>query len=273
MKFPRYQRGVFTSVVGNVALQYVRDEEGLKLLNNRQRNLTFIGSDKFAELTLSGALTDTSVVDKVPIRCSMVLAGKPDENVGAYMRLGRPMTVATSYPYVLSEVLKSSPVDLRPMYVEGGCEGYVASGLADLSFDIKSSGDTVTQNGLAIYQETPALTLNVLDSCSYDKRSTGDRLLDDLRAIAETLTARCAQVDVNELESTTLTLMRSPNNRVKKLFEEFGELVQALQRTPTDRREIVSEAADLLYALQVFLSLEGISLLEVLKEDISRNQR
>lgn len=213
------------------------------------------------------------MVDKVPIGCSMVLAGKPDENMGLFMKLGRPMTVATSYPYMLSEALKSTPYDLRPMYVEGGCEGYVASGLADLSFDIKSSGDTVRQNGLTIFQETPALTLNVLDSCSYDKRSAGDKLLDELGAVSETLAARCAQVEVNELESTTLNLMRSPNSRIKKLFEEFGELVQALQRTPTSRREIVSEAADLLYALQVFLSLDGISLLEVLKEDINRNQR
>lgn len=190
-----------------------------------------------------------------------------------YMKLGRPLTVATSYPYMLSEALRSESVDLRPVYVSGGCEGYVAAGENDLSFDVKSSGNTLRDNGLVIYKETPKITLNVLDACNFDPRSRGDKLLDDLSAVTDTLVERCIQMKLPEFESTTLALMRSPNDRVKKLFEEFGELVQALQRTPTDKGEIISETADLLYALQIFLALEGVSLLEVLNEDIRRNQQ
>ena len=272
-RFPRCQRGVFTARVGSIVLQHVRDEEGLQLLSDGRRDLAFIGSDKFTELQLNGSLTDPSVIDRIPIECTMVLAGLPDENLPIYMKLGRPLTVATSYPFTLSEALRTSSANLKPVYVSGASEGYVASGLNDLVFDIKAKGDTLRENGLTIYQESSQLTLNVLDACNYDPRSGGDKLLKGMNDVAAILAERCEQINSADVESYTLSLMRSPNQRTKKLFEEFGELVQELQRESKNRSRIISEAADFLYNLQVFLALEGITLIDVLREDIRRNKQ
>lgn len=235
--------------------------------------MSFIGSDKYTELRLNGTLKNANVVDTVPIDCSMVLAGLDDDGMSMIqMRLGKPMTVATSYPALLREATKRSFVDLRPMYVSGGCEGYVKSGMSDLLFDIKASGGSVIANELVIYQESQKLNLKVLDYCEYDPRSTGDRLFDGLESVTEVLARRVEQIPDLTEESYTLDLLRSQNKRVKKLSEEFGELMQALLRDQVDRSEVISESADLLYALQIFLAKEGISLVDVLNEVIIRNE-
>ncbi|MCA9332483.1 phosphoribosyl-ATP diphosphatase [Candidatus Saccharibacteria bacterium] len=259
--------------MGNVALQYVRDEEGLRLLNDGQRDLAFIGSDKFAELSLSGTIKSANVIDSVPIDCSMILAGPDDEGISqVQMKLGKPMKVATSYPFLMNKMVSSSFVDLQPTFVSGGCEGYVSSGLCDLLFDIKATGDTIAANGLKIYLESRKLDLKVLDYCEYDQRSAGDKLYDGLLDVASVLSMRRNDIESMDATSYTLGLMRSQNALVKKLSEEFGELLQALLRSDTNKQEVISEAADLLYAIQVWMTLKGVSLIDVIKEDIRRSK-
>lgn len=272
MTCPICLRGVFTTKASGIVLQYVRDEEGLKLLANGERDLAFMGEDKLAEMSLDGSLSSVNIVDSVPLDCTMVLAGPDSEVTPMQIRRGQTMTVATSYPFLLDQVSAGDCVDLRPRYVSGGCEGYVTSGLCDLSFDIKSSGKTIAMNGLKVYSETQKLRLNVLNACEYDPRSGGDKLFEGMKKVMQTLTERWEQADNLELDSYTLKLVRSPNEQVKKMFSEFGELIQALQRPERDRSEIVAEAADLLYALQVSLARDGISFIDVLEEDVRRNQ-
>lgn len=268
-----YQRGVFTARAGETTLQYVRDVAGLELLNSGERDLAFIGEDKYFELSLNGSLKGVNVVDTVSIDCAMVVAGPDDDGMTpVQMHLGRPMRVATSYPFLLANIAMDPVFDLRPRYVSGGCEGYVTSGLCDLVFDIKSTGETLAVNGLKIYAESKRLSLKVLDACEYDPGTAGDKLLEGLRSVAQTLVGRLKQTENPHVISYTLDLIKSQNKRVKKMGEEFGELMQALLRDETRKTEIIAEAADLLYALQVFLVCEGISLLDVLKEDIRRNQ-
>lgn len=232
--------------------------------------MMFLGDDKLTELTLNGSLKNVSVIDKIPLGLNMALGGPNDPSVLISMKLGKPMVVATSYPFTLAESARTSFIDLRPRTVGGATEGYVPD-ICDLVFDVKASGRSFEENGILTYAETGPIFLNVMDGCDYDPRSNEDRLIDSLRQISIELLNR-KQTPGSYTESLTVQLLQSQNKRVKKLFEEFGELVQAFQRSEVDRIEIVSEAADLLYVIQVFLTLEGISLIEVLQEDIRRNQ-
>lgn len=250
----------------------MRDESGLELLSNGQRDLAFLGSDKVAELVLNGSLKEVNIVDSVEIDCSLVLAGASSSNTFERVQNGEQLAVATSYPFIFSSTIAETYPDLRLVYVKGASEGYVSSGLYPLVFDIKSSGSSLEANGLEIYTETTKMNLEVLDNCNYANRSPGDGFLYNLLALSETLAERAQQAKSSTKTTYTLELMRDQNKRIKKLGEEFSELLQALLRPVKDRNEIVSEAADLLYSIEVSLALEGISIIDLLVEDIRRNK-
>ena len=66
-------------------------------------------------------------------------------------------------------------------------------------------------------------------------------------------------------KSYTSELFREGSDRIlKKIGEEAGEVIIAGKNT--DRQELIHEAADLLFHLQVFLTHRDVSINEVVEE-------
>lgn len=225
-------------------------------------------------MQLASELQDCSIVDTVPMDCELVLAGARERLAGTPTKLGKRelLTVATSYPMLLGEFATSMGLNLRVNWQpSGGCEAYASTGRSDLIFDIRKTGDTLKANNLVVYRASEKLNLFVLRAASVVCPARSDVEV-DLEKVAMTLLDRYLQAQRDTGESYTAMLFKDRNKQVKKLGEEFAELFQAFMRRPTQREEIVSEAADLLYAIQLLLTVEGLTLRDVIDEDIKRNQ-
>lgn len=125
---------------------------------------------------------------------------------------------------------------------------------------------------MVVYREGDKLNMNVVAGIEIND-SNKSSLEQALTRLASTYAERLRMsIENPNANSLTIELMRDPNKLVKKLFEEFGESVQAFMRTPADKDEQINELADLLYPLGIFLAINGLSIVDVLMEDVRRNQ-
>lgn len=272
--------GVFTSKLASKVLQgellqaqWLRDEDGMRLLGERTVDLAFLGTDKLTEGTLDGRFSDVSVVDRKPIDCRMVLAGSAERfaDLSRQLRGGEPLSVTTSYPEIVAEFAQTRGYNLRPGYVvEGGCEGYVGAGRDDLVFDICKTGKTLDANNLRVFDDSDRLDLAVIDACEYvSPAEIGRGQVKE----AKTLKDRYAESQSDApSRSFTVEMFRDQNKRVKKVGEEVGEVYQAALRDPVDVNELANEVADLFYFLKVLAQARGVSPIDISLEEIRRNQ-
>lgn len=237
--------------------------------------MAFIGSDKVNEWTLDGKIKDIGTVDSIPIDCRIVLAGKSSRvrDIPTMLGRGDTLTVATSYPNLMEKFARDQSLNLAKTYTPtGSCESYAASGRTDLVFDIVQSGNTLKQNDLLVFRESENLSLNVIDSIKLTDNQKG-MLEVRLDKVTKTYFERLilSRSDA-KVESFLVAMYRDQNKMVKKYGEESMELMQALLRRPKDREEIINEGADLVNILRIFLTTSGITLEDVLEEDIKRNE-
>lgn len=251
---------------------------GLEMLASEDAQLAFLGSDKSGELQAEGRLSDLSVVESVTMDCRLALMG-PRRNirdVPTQLGKGDVLTVATSYPLTLEAFAREQSLNLVVTATpSGGAEAFARSGRTDLTFDIVDSGVTQRDNDLLIYREGDKLRLDVLDAATYKPSLLIDELACGLRGVADTYFERLRQsrLPATDDDSYTVKLLRDQNALTKKLGEEFAEFLQAALRKRPSKTELRSEGADLLYAVGLVLLRDGVTIEEVLKEDIRRNQK
>ncbi|MCA9324021.1 hypothetical protein KC992_02870 [Candidatus Saccharibacteria bacterium] len=262
-----YLRGVFIARSGDILVHFARDERGLDLVSSGQRQLGFIGSDRLDEWILDGSFEEPEVIDCVPIKCRLVLAGLAGVPNRQRLFDGEELVTTTSYPYTTRKVSRVNAWNLVPEFVEGGCEGEVASGLSDLVYDITDTGNTIRDNGLEIIDQSDRLSLVVVRGI---KRATKPDLREQIMRIVDTYRSRILSPKIGSLTSL---LLRDENEAVKKLGSEFTELLQELLDDESTSDRVVSEGADLLYAVSMFLTKRGLSILDILEEDIRRSLR
>jgi phosphoribosyl-ATP pyrophosphohydrolase len=272
-----YDGGVFTEVRGDIELFYARDADALGMLSEGDARLAFIGSDKLSELGLGGVVTEVSAMDSIPMRCRLALMGTRAavRDIPTQLGTGELLTVATSYPLTLERFAQEEQLNLVVTKVPtGGVEAYARTGRTDLAFDIVSSGATQRDNDLLIYREGDPLSLKVIDGVSYQPDQSSSDLETDLLKVAMTYFQRIRQArrSTESEDSYTVRLLRDPNLLTKKLGEEFAEFMQAALRQTPSKRELRSEGADLLYVMGLCLARSGVTIEEVVSEDIRRNK-
>lgn len=249
-----------------------RDSDALALLSAGEIDLMFLGQDKVEEMELAGQLKEYTAVDAVDMNCQLVLAGlrKNIDTIPTRLEERELLTVATSYPYTLGQFALRNSLNLVTSWQpDGSCEAYAATDRADLVFDICNTGKTLAANDLVVYCTGERLSLFVLTAAQV-RAPKASELESSLQDIAEQLRQRYKQSRQNTKTTYTTELFSDKNKLIKKLGEEFAELMQAILRKPSNKTELVSEAADLLYVIQVALTEQGLTLGDVLKEDIRR---
>ncbi len=90
-----------------------------------------------------------------------------------------------------------------------------------------------------------------------------------IQGIGETLLDRYENPTSGSLSSE---LMQDENRLIKKLGEEFAEFLRAILKTEVDIQEVKNEGADLLYAIELGMAREGLTLMDLIREDIRRNR-
>ena len=93
--------------------------------------------------------------------------------------------IATSYPRILSRILKENGVNAEPVVVSGSVEITVEIGIADAIADLVSTGTTLKMNGLeeaeCIYRSSAVMIAS--KDMSGEKRAVLERLLERIDAV------------------------------------------------------------------------------------------
>ena len=93
--------------------------------------------------------------------------------------------IATSYPRILSRILKENGVKAEPVVVSGSVEITVEIGIADAIADLVSTGTTLKMNGLeeaeCIYRSSAVMIAS--KDMSGEKRAVLERLLERIDAV------------------------------------------------------------------------------------------
>ena len=93
--------------------------------------------------------------------------------------------IATSYPRILSRVLRENGVNAEPVVVSGSVEITVDIGIADAIADLVSTGTTLRMNGLeeaeCIYRSSAIMVAS--PSMADDKKAVLSRLLERIDAV------------------------------------------------------------------------------------------
>ncbi len=201
--------------------------------------------------------------------CDLVLAGKPN------LDPEEPLRIATSFP--LQALARCTQlgykVDLERLTEFGGkIEGKISTGAFNAIVDLRSSGDTLEENGLVVYDILDTVQTGlVFRKEGFDFR---DVTFDPWRVYAEaqTLAARAAEAetmtDVPDVKST-LQLLIDRNKRAKNLGEEAVELAVA----DVTGENILGEAADLSFAAKLPGLARGIGAIRQLNEQLGRNTK
>lgn len=249
---------------------------GLELLSEGAVDLAFAGDDILDELELSGRLANLQIADssELSFRFALEAPEAGMNNIAARLEQGDPLSVATSYPATLAAFAAREGLNLRVAYEPlGGCEMFPKAGLTDLAYDLVNKGDTLADNGLAIYCQEEPLCLRAISAIKLRAKQPADPLRRALGAVADTYAQQLKQASEPEqsTDSYTVQLLRDQNRLVKKFGEEGAEFLQAALRARPSRSELRAEGSDLVYIIGLWLARNGVTLTEVLDEDIRRN--
>ncbi len=116
--------------------------------------------------------------------------------------------IATSYPNLLSDFLKSKNVNAQIHQISGSVEIAPGIDLADAICDLVSSGSTLSSNGLKEVEV-------ILDSEAVLVAS--EKLSDELQLILDNLVFRIKSV--NRAKNNKYILLNAPNDKLEKIIE------------------------------------------------------
>lgn len=230
----------------------------------------FCGSDVFKEGSLAGMYKPLGFRALMGAGCDLVIAGRPG------LDFSKSLRVATSFP--LQTIAGFSKLgynlDLDKLDEWGGkIEAKMATGKYDAVVDLRSSGDTLRDNGLIVYDCLDTIQTGlVYRKESYDPR---DFVVSPWRIYAEAQTLiarkRDLQAGTNPVpgKKSTLLLLSDANKRRKNLGEECAELVAA----DALGENVIEEAADIGYATKVIGLANNLSPIRLLNEELMRNKK
>jgi phosphoribosyl-ATP pyrophosphohydrolase len=241
----------------------LRDCDAFEDLLRGYVDIAFLGDDFTFEQEASIEVAEKISPEK-PIRYELLGQGRRQLELPTKLGRGQPLTVATAYPKALTEFAEDKNLRLVPLVTrKGSIESYPARGITDFAFDLVQSGSTKIANGLVAYRTGKQVQINVVTGA---ERPAITCIREGLERIDATMMDRLAK----PTSSYASLVVGDANKTMKKVAEEAVELAVAARYG--NRREVVSEGADLLQAMRYSLIRNGVTLAEVLEEDIRRNK-
>ena len=126
-------------------LLLVRDDDIPNLVDQNIADLGIIGENVLVEQKLSKNLTDVQIIKKLGFsKCRLSIAVRKDQDINS---LGNKK-IATSYPAILKEYLINNQIKAEIINIHGSVELTPFIGIADVIFDLVSTGATLESNNL-----------------------------------------------------------------------------------------------------------------------------
>ncbi len=182
---------------------YLRDDDIPECVHDRIADAGIVGENIFIEKKRDG-----KIIEKLGFaRCRLSIAvpkTMPYENPGSL----KGLKIATSYPNILMDYLDKNNLEMDIHEISGSVEIAPGIGLADVIFDIVSTGSTLMHNGLkevetVMHSEAALIRTTEIDP---EKDKILQQLLFRIRA-------------VNKAKKYKYILLNIPNDRIEQVSE------------------------------------------------------
>ena len=195
-----------------VEILFLRDDDIPQSVASGIADVGVVGENEFCEKK-----EDANIIKRLGFsKCRLSIAiPKAIDYTGVEWLNGK--TVATSYPVILGEFLKSKGVKAGIHTITGSVEIAPGIGLADCIFDIVSSGSTLVSNQLKeveVVMQSEALLIGHT-ALTEEKRNILDELMFRIQA-------------VQYAENKKYVLMNVPNDKIQAIVNEIPGM-----RSPT----------------------------------------
>jgi len=168
-----------------IDLLLVRDDDIPGFVSSGICDLGIVGENVFAEMREAGnGSFAAEIVERLGFsRCRLAIAAPEDAGITTICGLDGA-TIATSYPNLLKQFLRSNGVSAKTLVMTGSVEVAPRLRIADAICDIVASGATLAANGLqelAVVLRSEALLIRSAQRLSAVKEETAHRLLERMR--------------------------------------------------------------------------------------------
>lgn len=168
-----------------IDLLLIRDDDIPGFVNNGICDLGIVGENVFSERQAStNEDFSATIVERLGFsQCRLSIAALDDSGINGIQDLANK-AIATSYPNILKNFLRSRNIDAHPLLMRGSVEVSPRLRIADAVCDIVASGATLAANNLReikVILKSEALLIRSSKRFSRSKEATIHRLLARMR--------------------------------------------------------------------------------------------
>jgi len=244
-----------------------------KLSQQNKLAIGITGEDLFKEYSLNDPNSGLKVTERINWNDTTCIFGKPalcllgDKNK-TLDSLNKSLKVCIHKKYAkiakkyLSRLEEYQGFTFEKFYLNGTTESSFEKGLADLVIDIVYSGKSAKKAGLKIYDKIFESDIVIIEKITPTSNSNSQefKLYDLFKKIS-------SKIAGNEEDSYTKKLSENMSLLKRKIIEEAAEVI-----TSKNKEELIWECSDLIYFLFVLMAKEGISIEDIEKENLRRNE-
>ena len=186
-----------------VEILFLRDDDIPQAVATGVADIGVVGENEFVEKNEKADIIKRLGFSK----CRLSLAIPKDENYQD-IRWFEGKKIATSYPFILKEYLKTQNINSEIHLISGSVEISPSIGLSDAIFDIVSSGGTLVSNRLKeveIVMRSEALLI-AANNLSQEKKDILDELIFRIEA-------------VQNAEGKKYVLLNAPEDKLDEIFD------------------------------------------------------
>lgn len=243
-----------------------------KFVQQGKNAIGITGEDLFKEFLLNDKNSGLIILEKVLWQDSACIYGKPalcllGDRTKILKDLDKNLKVCINKKYAkitkkyLSRLEEYEGFNFEKFYLSGATESSFQEGLSDLVVDIVYSGKSAEEAGLKVYDKIFESDIVIIGK----KEFLVENKEFDLEALYNKIISRIKSEDEN---SYTLKLVNDPELLKIKIVEEAAEVI-----TSKNKEEMIWECSDLIYFLFVLMAKEGITIKDIEKENLRRNEQ
>ena len=193
-----------------IDLLLVRDDDIPSFVANDAADIGIVGENVLVEEQLiAKEKLDAEITMRLGFsRCKLCLAASETSGITTAADLGGTR-IATTYPGVLGQYLKSKNIDAKSVEMKGAVELAPSIGLAESICDLVSSGATLEANGLVAFEtilKSEAVLIQSGRALSADKQALLSKLMSRIDGVIKSA-------------ETKYIMLNAPKNKVSAITE------------------------------------------------------
>ncbi|MEI6849625.1 MAG: phosphoribosyl-ATP diphosphatase [archaeon] len=208
---------------------------------------------------------DSTCIFNKPTLC---LLGSKDKEIN---NLNKQLKICINSKYKeiakkkCTNYLENQGYKIERIYASGATEEFFSRGIVDLVIDIVCSGSSAEKYNLKVYDKIFSSDIVIIGRKEENKSEKEDKRIQSIYELYKKIKEK---VNSDEKQSYTKKISSNENYLKRKIIEESAELI-----TSSTKEELISESADLLYFILIFLAKNNITLRDIEKENSRRDKK